>query len=123
MTQTQSKELVTKDMIIGEVIEKYPESASVFSSFGIQCIGCHANPHESIEHGALGHGMSDQEIDKMIAEVNSVLTGQDEHVDEQADTDTSKLKIDLTERAVEKVKELMKKQKQEGYGLRIRVLA
>ena len=119
----QTKELVTKEMIIGEVIEKYPDAAGVFSAYGIQCIGCHANPHESIEQGALGHGMSDQEIDKMIGEVNSVLTGEEGHVDEQAGTDTSKLGIELTERAAEKVKDLMKKQKQEGFGLRIKVSA
>ena len=82
MTQTQSKELVTKEMIIGEVIEKYPDAAGVFSSYGIQCIGCHANPHEAIEQGALGHGMSEEEIDKMINEVNSVISGGEDHTEE-----------------------------------------
>ena len=127
MTQTQSKELVTKEMIIGEVIEKYPDAAGVFSSYGIQCIGCHANPHEAIEQGALGHGMSEEEIDKMINEVNSVISGGEDHTEEhhqeEAEEDPSKLRIDLTERAAEKVKGLMKKQKQEGYGLRIKVSA
>lgn len=40
---------------------------------GLHCIGCHAAPFESLEEGCRAHGMSEQEIDKLIRELNRCL--------------------------------------------------
>lgn len=53
---------VTPDMIIGEVILAFPEAGQVMREMGIHCVGCHGASFESIEEGALIHGLDPQEI-------------------------------------------------------------
>lgn len=60
--------MVTKDMSITEVVEKYPESAEVFIRHGMHCFGCMAARFENIEQGALAHGI---DADKLIEDINN----------------------------------------------------
>jgi len=52
-------EKITKDMIIEDVVRKYPKTIPVFMAHGLHCIGCHIANYETIEQGALGHGLDD----------------------------------------------------------------
>ena len=65
-----SKEKITKEMKINEVIEKHPETLEVFERFGFHCIGCLGASFESIEDGAIVHGI---DIDKLIEKLNNVI--------------------------------------------------
>jgi len=47
---------ITEDMTIREVIEKYPETAPVFSKYNIGCIGCLAASFERVKDIAGVHG-------------------------------------------------------------------
>jgi len=67
------KERITKDMLLGDVVSRYPESAMVMAKHGLHCIGCHIAAWETIEQGAKSHGMSDKEIEEMIEEMNEVV--------------------------------------------------
>ena len=58
---------ITKDMGIGEVVRKYPNTVPVFMSAGMGCIGCAASHFENIEQGALAHGI---DIDAYMKELN-----------------------------------------------------
>lgn len=112
----QAEQYVTKDMIIADVVAKYPDVAGILTKYGLHCIGCHANPYESIENGSLGHGMSDEEIDVMMNEVNEYIAGANDESEEIENPD-----IFLTETAAAKIKELM--QKEGDYkALRVSVL-
>ena len=59
--------LITKDMPIGEVVEKYPDTAEVMFRHGMHCIGCHVAAFETVEQGAAAHGI---DSDKLIKELN-----------------------------------------------------
>jgi hybrid cluster-associated redox disulfide protein len=61
---------ITKDMGITETVQKYPETIEVFMRFGMGCIGCAAASFESIEEGALVHGIDPDEI---IAKLNEAV--------------------------------------------------
>ncbi len=63
-------EKITKDMRIGDVLDKYPQTAMVMMQKGLHCIGCHVAVSESIEDGARAHGMSSKQIDEMVGEMN-----------------------------------------------------
>lgn len=63
-------EKITKDMNIGDAVKSNPETAKVFMEHGMHCIGCIASQFETIEQGAKAHGMSDEDIDKMIEKAN-----------------------------------------------------
>ncbi|MBS3050881.1 MAG: iron-sulfur cluster assembly accessory protein [Candidatus Aenigmarchaeota archaeon] len=113
-TQTQS---ITKDMTMGEIIEKFPFASEVMLSYGLHCVGCHVNPYESLENGALGHGMSDEEVNSMLQELNDLVkthAGKAEALPKDA-------KITITEFAARKINEIMKTQHKDGYGLRVEV--
>jgi hybrid cluster-associated redox disulfide protein len=52
MTETK----ITEDMNIRDVIDKYPETISVFAKYNMGCIGCIAASFESIKDIAAVHG-------------------------------------------------------------------
>ena len=61
---------INKEMGIGEVVKKYPQTVEVFISNGLGCIGCAAASYESIEQGALAHGL---DVDKLMKDLNAVV--------------------------------------------------
>lgn len=61
---------ITKDMAIGEVISKHPESVEVFLKNGLGCIGCGMAQLESVEQGAKAHGI---DVKKLISDLNKVV--------------------------------------------------
>lgn len=61
---------------MGAIMERYPAAAEIMQSYGLQCIGCHVNPYESLEAGARGHGMADDVIQSMLAELNELAAHQ-----------------------------------------------
>ncbi|MBA7637182.1 hypothetical protein ES703_44817 [subsurface metagenome] len=64
------KKLITKDMTIGKVVSKYPQTMPVFFSYGLPCAGCHVAQWESVEEGALAHGIKD--VDLLVKDLNKV---------------------------------------------------
>jgi hybrid cluster-associated redox disulfide protein len=67
------KSKINKNMMIGEVVEMYPQLAEVLvEKYGMHCIGCMAAGMETLEQGAMVHGMSQKEITKMVEELNKL---------------------------------------------------
>ena len=60
---------ITKDMKIEAVVTEYPESMMVFMRHGMHCVGCHVSAVESIEEGAMAHGIN---VDALVADLNKV---------------------------------------------------
>ena len=55
--------MVTKDMLIGEIVgmnEKYPE---ILLEAGMHCLGCPASAGETLEEACLVHGI---DVDTLI---------------------------------------------------------
>ena len=61
---------ITKDMSILEVVQKYPDTAEVFMSAGMGCLGCAAAHFENIEQGAMAHGI---DVDQLVKDLNTVV--------------------------------------------------
>ena len=64
-------DIITKDMGIMEAIQKYPDVVGVFVAHGLGCIGCAMANFETIEQGAVAHGM---DIDSLMADLNKVAS-------------------------------------------------
>ncbi len=60
---------ITKDNTIEDVVTKYPESVMVFMKHGLHCVGCHVSAFESIEEGAMAHGIN---VDALVEDLNKV---------------------------------------------------
>ncbi|MBW2990588.1 DUF1858 domain-containing protein [Candidatus Woesearchaeota archaeon] len=63
----REKEPVTKEMVIGEILEKHPGSAKIMMKHGMHCIGCHVATWETIEQAATAHGIN---IAQLLKELN-----------------------------------------------------
>ena len=61
---------IKKDMLIGEVISKYPKIVKIFLKHGLGCIGCGMAQLETIEQGAKAHGI---DIKNLIDDLNKSL--------------------------------------------------
>lgn len=64
------KATITKDMKLGEILEKYPETAETLMKNGFHCLGCHMAAFETIEQGAASHGIN---IKKLLNDMNKVV--------------------------------------------------
>lgn len=65
--------IVKKDTNIAQLINKYPDTAEVLLDYGLHCVGCIASSFDTIEVGAKMHGMSEDEIDKLVERINEVI--------------------------------------------------
>lgn len=68
---------ITKEMTFGEVLKKYPDTVKTFFQYGMHCFGCHLAVTETIEQGALAHGVA---VDELIDDLNKSLASSSEEV-------------------------------------------
>lgn len=59
---------ITKDMSIRDVVEQHPEVAPVFIQHGMGCLGCAIASFESIEEGAISHGI---DVELLLKDLNA----------------------------------------------------
>lgn len=103
---------VTRNMTMGDIVSKYPETVDAMMSAGLHCIGCSVSYTESLEDGCRSHGMSEEEIDALLDKMNHVVVP----------TDPNGKVVQLTPKASAKIKELMKAEGKEGFYLRVGVV-
>ena len=65
--------MITKDMVIGEVINEHPDLVRTFFANGMMCIGCPASQGESIGEAAMVHGL---DADQLVNALNEALGEQ-----------------------------------------------
>ena len=65
-------------MKLGDVVAKHPEAVPVMLEYGLHCIGCHVAAFETIEQGALAHGLKEEDIKKMIEKMNKAISKKGE---------------------------------------------
>ncbi len=71
---------ITKDMTLGEVVSKYPAAAEIIMKRGLHCIGCGVAAFETIEQGALAHGINKKDLDSMVREINNAISKKNKAV-------------------------------------------
>ena len=69
---------INKGMTIGELVQNYPSVAEVLQNEGVHCVGCFAANMETIEMGLKGHGMSDEQVNKILANLNKAANSDGE---------------------------------------------
>jgi len=65
--------MVNKQMSIGEVLRLSRETAPIFMSFGMHCLGCPHATAESIEMAAAAHGV---DADALVEKLNEFFAAQ-----------------------------------------------
>lgn len=68
-----SEKPITKDTPIAEAITICPDSSEIFEKHGMGCFACMAASAETIEEGALMHGI---DVDDILRELNAKCGGE-----------------------------------------------
>ena len=58
---------ITKDTIIGDILDRDPGTAQFFFEIGMHCLGCPISRGESVEEAAAAHGI---DVDALIDALN-----------------------------------------------------
>ena len=61
---------ISKEMTFGEVIEKFPQTIPIMLKYNLHCVGCHVAGFETLLQGASSHGMSEEDLEKMLSETS-----------------------------------------------------
>ncbi len=65
--------VITKQSIIGDILDKEPEIAQFFFAIGMHCLGCPASRGESVEQACAVHGT---DADALVEEINKFLASK-----------------------------------------------
>lgn len=61
---------ITKDTIIGDILDIAPHTAPIFLSIGMHCLGCPSSRGETVEEACMVHGI---DCDTLVENMNTVL--------------------------------------------------
>ncbi|MDR3345432.1 MAG: DUF1858 domain-containing protein [Oscillospiraceae bacterium] len=61
---------ITKDTVIGDILDANRATAPFFLNMGMHCLGCPASRGETVEQACAVHGV---DADKLVGEINSFL--------------------------------------------------
>ena len=61
---------ITKDTIIGDILDIAPQTAPIFLSIGMHCLGCPSSRGETVEQACAVHGIN---TEALLAKINEFL--------------------------------------------------
>lgn len=62
--------MITKEMSIMEIVQKYPQTVEIFRNYGMGCLGCAAARFENVAQGAGAHGI---DADALVEDLNKAI--------------------------------------------------
>ena len=64
---------ITKESVIGDILDYEPETAQFFFAIGMHCLGCPSARGESIEEACEVHGV---DADELVKKLNAHVAGK-----------------------------------------------
>lgn len=64
---------ITKDMVIGDILDADGGTAVFFFEMGMHCLGCPASRGETVEEACAVHGV---DVDSLVARINEYLASK-----------------------------------------------
>ena len=61
---------ISKDTIIGDILDNHPECASTFLEIGMHCLGCPCSRSETVEQACMAHGA---DLEALLKKLNAVI--------------------------------------------------
>jgi hybrid cluster-associated redox disulfide protein len=65
--------VITKDTLIGDILEMDKTTAPFFMEMGMHCLGCPASRGETLEQACMVHGV---DADEMVAKLNGHISSK-----------------------------------------------
>jgi hybrid cluster-associated redox disulfide protein len=64
---------ITKDTVIGDILQTDPDTAQYFLAIGMHCLGCPMSRAETLEQACLVHGVNP---DELLNKINAHLASR-----------------------------------------------
>ena len=61
---------ITKDTIIGDILDIAPATAPIFMSIGMHCLGCPSSRGETVEQACMVHGV---DVNELLEQLNATI--------------------------------------------------
>ncbi len=61
---------ITKETVIGNILDEAPQTAPFFLEMGMHCLGCPASRSETVEMACNVHGVN---ADELVEKINAFL--------------------------------------------------
>ena len=61
---------ITKDTIIGDILDIAPDTAPIFLSIGMHCLGCPSSRGETVEQAGMVHGV---DVEALLEQLNNTV--------------------------------------------------
>lgn len=61
---------ITKDTVIGDILDIAPNTAPIFLSIGMHCLGCPSSRGETVEQACMVHGV---QVDELLERINASM--------------------------------------------------
>lgn len=68
--------MITRDMIIADIIRQYPETLPIFKRHQLECYECQIADLETLEHGAVVHKV---DVEKLLEDLNCIFAKPGNH--------------------------------------------
>ena len=65
-TQEEARTVLTKDMVVGDILQLSPQAAFPLMNCGMGCISCPSALMETLEQACMVHGMDADEVTKYV---------------------------------------------------------
>ncbi len=70
ITIKSKKPVVNGDILMGELLSRYPQVSLLLMERGFHCVGCAISPYESLESGAAVHGL---DLKPLLKDINNLI--------------------------------------------------
>ena len=64
---------ITKEMIIGDILDMDSTTAPYFFEMGMHCLGCPSSRGETLEEACMVHGV---DVNELVKKLNAHLSGK-----------------------------------------------
>ena len=61
---------ITRDTIVGDILDIAPETAPAFLDLGMHCLGCPASRNETVAEACAVHDMP---VDELVEQLNAII--------------------------------------------------
>ena len=62
---------ITADCLVQDVIERHPQTITIFNRYGLQCVGCYISPFHTIADCAREYSMT---LAPLLQDLNQAIT-------------------------------------------------
>ncbi|MGI6055654.1 MAG: DUF1858 domain-containing protein [Bilifractor sp.] len=66
---------INKDMTVTEILNVDPMISNILAGHGMSCLFCGAAVNETLEQACLVHGIGQDQVDLMVAQINDFIGG------------------------------------------------